>query len=45
MFIEEVQNLTVLTTFMLSKMINNIFYYFDTTQTITKGVTFRFEEL
>jgi superfamily I DNA/RNA helicase len=46
MFIDEVQDLTASTTFLLSKMvINNIFYCGDTAQAITKGVTFRFEDL
>lgn len=45
-FIDEVQDLTTATIFLLSKMVtNNIFYCGDTAQAITKGVDFRFEDL
>lgn len=46
MFIDEVQDLTSSTTFLISKMVlNNIFYCGDSAQAITKGVTFKFEDL
>lgn len=46
MFIDEVQDLTYSTIFLISKMVlNNIFYCGDSAQAITKGVTFRFEDL
>jgi hypothetical protein len=46
MFIDEVQDLTTSTIYLISKMvINNIFYCGDTAQAITKGVSFRFQEL
>jgi superfamily I DNA/RNA helicase len=46
MFIDEVQDLTASTTLLISKMaINNILYCGDTAQAITKGVSFRFEDL
>jgi len=42
-FIDEVQDLTTTTIFLLSKLVlNNIFYCGDTAQAITKGVDFRF---
>lgn len=45
-FIDEVQDLTTATIFLLSKMVtNNIFYCGDTAQAITKGVDFRFEDI
>jgi len=46
MFIDEVQDLTSATTFLLSKMVlNNIFYCGDTAQAITKGIDFRFDDI
>jgi superfamily I DNA/RNA helicase len=43
MFVDEVQDLTSATIFLISKMvIKNIFYCGDTAQAITKGVSFRF---
>jgi hypothetical protein len=46
MFVDEIQDLTASTTLLISKMvINNIYYCGDTAQAITKGVSFRFEDL
>jgi superfamily I DNA/RNA helicase len=43
MFVDEVQDLTAATTFLISKMAtNDIFYCGDTAQAIIKGVSFRF---
>jgi superfamily I DNA/RNA helicase len=45
-FIDEVQDLTPATIFLITKLASkNIFYCGDTAQAISKGVTFRFSEI
>ena len=46
MFIDEVQDLTPATIYLLTRMTKkNVFYCGDTAQAISKGVTFKFSEI
>lgn len=46
LFIDEVQDLTPATIYLISKIVsNNIFYAGDTAQSIQKGVAFKFSDI